>query len=184
MNIFRFIDSQDTREYLRKNQYPFTAPEAAFLVWHSETATLEEKFAAWEQITQEMPNCKMAERTHMKAIPDFHAFLHHYMDLQKREISHFESANGKVYTADFYPDDRFGMEKYMWGWHFEPFTSLKKCLDAAVSKIKEYGDEMNRIKISKKQPDDPDSSNSEYIICDADGKIMDIDVSMNCHMKI
>lgn len=176
MDIFRFIDSSDIREHLRKINYPFTTPEAAFLVWHCETAALEEKFAAWEEIIRTMPNCEMAERLNMEAIPDFHAFLRRYMDLKRRQISRFENADGELYVADFYPDDRMSQEKYTWGWDFGPFTSFRKCLDASVTKIKECFDEINRIRISKMQPDDPDSANSEYLVFDADGKIMDVNV--------
>lgn len=176
MDVFRFIDSRDIREHLRKTGYQFTTPEAAFLVWHCETATLEEKFAAWEEIICTMPNCEMAERFNMEAIPDFHAFLRRYVDLQKMLISRFESADGEIYVADFYPDDRLSREKYTWGWDFGPFTSFRKCLDAAVQEIKEYDDGINRIKIRKMKPDDPDSSNSEYLDFDAEGQIMDVNV--------
>ena len=42
MDIYRFIDSRDMREHLQKLNYPFTPPEAAFLVYRCKAATLEE----------------------------------------------------------------------------------------------------------------------------------------------
>ena len=42
MDIYRFIDSRDMREHLQKLNYPFTPPEAAFLVYRCKAATLDE----------------------------------------------------------------------------------------------------------------------------------------------
>ena len=33
-----------------------------------------------------MPNCTMAERLNLEAIPDFHQFLRDYIDLQERNL--------------------------------------------------------------------------------------------------
>lgn len=82
MNIYRFIDSRDMRKHLQKLNYSFTAPEAAFLVYWCKDATLEERIAAWREIIDTMPNCAMAERLNLEAIPDFHQFLRDYIDLQ------------------------------------------------------------------------------------------------------
>ena len=49
MNIFRFINSKDIREYLRELQHQFTVPEAAFLIYMSRTVPLKEKFDAWQE---------------------------------------------------------------------------------------------------------------------------------------
>lgn len=46
IDIYRFIDSCDIREYLQKLNYRFTTPEAAFLVYWCKSASLKEKFAA------------------------------------------------------------------------------------------------------------------------------------------
>ena len=46
MDLFRFINSKDIRDYLRQIDYSFTAPEAAFLVWQCRSATLKEKITA------------------------------------------------------------------------------------------------------------------------------------------
>ena len=84
MDIYRFIDSRDMREHLQKLNYSFTTPEAAFLVYWCKAATLEERIAAWREIIDTMPNCAMAERLNLEAIPDFHQFLRDYIDLQER----------------------------------------------------------------------------------------------------
>lgn len=84
MDIYKFVVSNSIRNYLKRINYKFSTQEAAFLVWYCETATLEEKFGAWEEIINTMPNCSMQERIDMEAIPDFHKFLIDYIKLQKK----------------------------------------------------------------------------------------------------
>lgn len=67
IDIYRFIDSCDIREYLQKLNHRFTTPEAAFLVYWCKTASLKEKFAAWREIIEAMSNCAMAERSAWEA---------------------------------------------------------------------------------------------------------------------
>ena len=62
MNYDRFIHSKDIRDYLQQIGYSFAAPEAAFLVWQCRNATLKEKFAAWREIIETMPNCSLTRR--------------------------------------------------------------------------------------------------------------------------
>ena len=86
MDIYRFIDSRDMREHLQKLNYSFTTPEVAFLVYWCKAATLEGRIAAWREIIDTMPNCAMAERLNLEAIPDFHQFLRDHIDLQERDL--------------------------------------------------------------------------------------------------
>lgn len=77
MDILDFVDSRDIREHLRRINFQPNTIEAAYLVWFSKTATLEQKCEAWQEIVHTMPNCSL-EATHAglgrPAIPDFHAF--------------------------------------------------------------------------------------------------------------
>lgn len=77
MNILNFVDSRDIREHLRSIDFQPSAIEAAYLVWFSKTATLEQKCKAWQEIVQTMPNCSLEATLAglgRPAIPDFHAF--------------------------------------------------------------------------------------------------------------
>ena len=55
MDFTQFIDSRDIAEHLKKLGYKFTTLEAAYLVYQSSRATLEEKFTAWEYIIENFP---------------------------------------------------------------------------------------------------------------------------------
>lgn len=107
MNIFRFINSKDICGYLRELQYQFTVPEAAFLIYMSRIVPLKEKFHAWQEIINTMPDCSMKERFNMKAIPSFHQFLEDYMALQKKMLAWFYQQEKAVYTIECY-------EKELW----------------------------------------------------------------------
>lgn len=99
MDIYRFIDSRDIREHLQQLGHQFTTPEAAFLVWHSRTATLDEKIAAWREIIDTMPNCSMDARRcwQGQGVPDFHVFLRRYIALQNRYVQKFKYGGDAVY---------------------------------------------------------------------------------------
>ena len=56
MDIYRFISSRDMREHLQKINYRFSTPEAAFLVCMCDSASLKEKFAAWRESIETLPN--------------------------------------------------------------------------------------------------------------------------------
>ena len=98
MDLFRFIDSKDIREHLRQIGYSFTAPEAAFLVWQCRSVTLKEKIAAWRTIIETMPDCSMAERMNMNAIPSVHKFLEQYITLMERLLENFYCEEHAVYS--------------------------------------------------------------------------------------
>lgn len=125
MDIYRFIDSCDIREHLMKLDYQFTTPEAAFLVRHCRTATLDEKIAAWKDIINTMPNCSMSPRRFGLDIHDFHEFLRRYIDLQMRYQQQFRNATGGVYSwkALFGRQDEAASSVV--------YTDYFRCLDAA-----------------------------------------------------
>lgn len=103
MNILDFVDSRDIREHLRSIDFQLSTIEAAYLVWFSKTATLDQKCEAWQEIVQTMPNCSL-EATHAglgrPAIPDFHAFLRWTIDYNKRCVDAFASGTGYVYQYE------------------------------------------------------------------------------------
>lgn len=97
MDIFRFINSRDIREHLKKTGYQFNTLETAWLVNQSRTATMQERFHAWEEIIATMPDC--APQRPQKTTPNssFHALLREYIDLQKKKLALFYDGEGAVY---------------------------------------------------------------------------------------
>lgn len=129
MNILDFVDSRDIREHLRSIDFQPSTIEAAYLVWFSKTATLEQKCEAWQEIACTMPNCSL-EATHTvlgrPAIPDFHAFLRWTIDYNKRCVGAFTSGTGYVYQyeEEIVPDGQ------LCGAFGAPFSCYEKCAEA------------------------------------------------------
>ena len=57
MDILDFVDSRDIREHLRSIDFQPSTIEAAYLVWFSKAATLDQKCEAGQEIARTMPNC-------------------------------------------------------------------------------------------------------------------------------
>lgn len=57
MNVYEWLESPDVREYLENIHYEFTLPEAFYVIRENEQRALEEKFAAWEELLDVMPDC-------------------------------------------------------------------------------------------------------------------------------
>lgn len=125
MNIYDYFNSRDIAEYCRNIDHKFTATETAYLVWHSNHHTLEEKHMAWQEIIDTMPD----EDFHFNWDFDnhtLHSFLRTYMRLQNEFIDEFcRTKAGYVYTYatirkredSYHPDDIF-------------FDSYEICLSA------------------------------------------------------
>lgn len=129
MDIFNFVDSRGIREHLRSIDFQPSTIEAAYLVWFSKTATLDQKCEAWQEIARTMPNCSL-EATHAglgrPAVPDFHAFLRWIIDYNKRCIDAFASGTGYVYQyeEEIVPDGQ------LCGAFGAPFSCYEKCAEA------------------------------------------------------
>lgn len=169
MDIYRFIDSRDMREHLQKLNYSFTTPEAAFLVYWCKAATLEERIAAWREIIDTMPNCAMAERLNLEAIPDFHQFLRDYIDLQERDLRRFKEPDGCVYVCEL---SRQG--ELCGDMEFGPFSDFDRCLSAAIRRAAE--EETVGLRIFKR-PMDPgeDSPREDYCILTPQGEVCQLE---------
>ena len=137
MDLFRFIDSKDIREHLRQIGYPFTAPEAAFLVWQCRNATLKEKFAAWREIIETMPDCSLTRRKE-EPIGNCHDFLRRHIASQETLLKEFPSGKNCVYRYEIH-----GLQRWNWpqddGWRGggEYFNNFDTCLSHCLQRLNE-----------------------------------------------
>ena len=84
MDIYSFVGSRDIREHLRTINYQPNAIEAAYLIYMSYNATLEEKMTVWEELMMTVPDRAMTQRLNLPATDSFYGFLRQYMEAQKR----------------------------------------------------------------------------------------------------
>ena len=135
MNIFRFINSKDIREHLRKLDYQFNSLETAWLIYQCREATIEEKHKAWEELIETMPDCEILKRFNTAPQPSLHDFLKKFMELEDRFVTQFlEDNHGDTYADDkpyvyqfefLYPDG----SKMEWHTPFSKVSEYKNLLD-------------------------------------------------------
>lgn len=143
MNIANFINSKDIRDYLIETGYVFNSLEAAWLIYQNRSMNLEEKFMAWTEIIDTMPDCSVAERINCIEIPSLHSFLAEYIDLHKRLISDFRKyQEGWVYRySSLYQGDRCFADSD------GVFSSYEECMKEADSENE--GMDVVEIKVEK-----------------------------------
>ena len=142
MDVYCTIDSPDIRSYLQEIRYQFTIEEAAYLVWQCRRVTLEEKFAAWEEIVDTMPDSAIigrpfGGRERVDSGPPISPGLH---SVQKQRLVEFSQPGRWVYTAQFFHE-----KSAQWSdlGHF--FTIYQDCLDACQEAIQENSHWLGKI---------------------------------------
>ena len=135
MNLFHFIDSKDIREHLRQIGYSFTAPEAAFLVWRCRNADLKEKFAAWQEMIETMPDCSLT-RDKEEPIENCHEFLRRHIASQETLLREFPDGMNCVYRYETREPQRWPQDD---GWRGggEYFSSFDSCLSHCLRRLDE-----------------------------------------------
>lgn len=146
MNIYRFINSRDIREHLKKSGYAFSSLEAAWLVYQCRTASLAEKHAAWQEIIENMPDCKIERRQNTQPRESLHTFLQEYMALQN------------MYIEELYRSDGHAVYQYRWVYNDSDdwcddediFSSFDACCNA----IENEEEDIRKIAVRKRRVDE------------------------------
>ena len=140
MNFYRFIDSADVRGYLEEQQYEFSPLEAAFVVWQSRVATLEEKHAAWSEIIETMPDTDIPYEKWKAPRESLHAFLRDYMALEDRLLREFYDPAG-FFAYNYYEPEYYAKPENcdLLVDHRGIYHTLDACLKDARSALQEQG---------------------------------------------
>lgn len=126
-----YINSEEVKRYVREKGYQLSSQEAAFVVWQSKDTPLEERFAAWEEIIETMPDSAFAgygkfnfktKQLDPAPVYGLHDFLRQYIQRQKELFDAFTKEGDGTYTLEkregpwmggeindwFYSDCRYG----------------------------------------------------------------------------
>ena len=140
LDIFHFINSRDIRAHLQEINYQFTAPEAAYLVYYSYTATLDDKLTAWQEIIETMPDCSMKERLNLPYIPSIHDFLRRCIRAVESDLEVFYR-DGDCYSYSEHTP-KYGF------WSNSPlFANYKTCIRQLEQD--RFGKDMDVIRIRR-----------------------------------
>ena len=103
-DFVEYINSEDVKKYVRETGYQLSSQEAAFVVWQSKNTPLEERFAAWEEIIETMPDSSFVgygnfnfEKWKMEPAPVYglHDFLRQYIQRQKELLGSLHQGGGR-----------------------------------------------------------------------------------------
>lgn len=93
MDYIDFVNSKDVANHMREVGYHPTGAEASYLVYRNLAASLSEKFEAWREIINTMPDEKLPIAPGFWSDPDeplsLHAFLEGFMDAQRAQLELF-----------------------------------------------------------------------------------------------
>ena len=185
MDIYRFFNSKDVASYLRGIGYEFNAFEAAYIVDHCDSATIDEKIDAWQQIVDTMPDCPTGWNHDVGGRESIHDFLHEYIALQRRLLDMFEQSEECVYFVkkaryEKLPEwlvrtDRVGN----WiEWSPVPFSSLVKCIEPL--KAERENGVRDCYVVSKMKVDSPEpvyGYSPNELVLDGDFRPLEVGVS-------
>lgn len=134
MDYYKFINSRDIEEYLRKMKYEFSPMQCAYLAWASRRADLEKKREAWQEIIATMPDSPVERRPNCVGWPSLHGMLRGYMAVQDKYLALFhQSRDNAVYT--YAVEDGFYLEE-----GGQIFARESDCCKVAMRFLKyEYG---------------------------------------------
>ena len=139
MNIYRFIQSKSIREYLEKSNHTFSSLEMAYIIWQCPDATLAERFDAWQEIIDIMPDSPLPDNMELQEMEGVHEFLKQYMKLQQEFLDEFNREEDGVY---FYRYIYRELPDKTWPWQYitmenfeHAFLSLSECKRAIQEDI-------------------------------------------------
>lgn len=143
-DFVEFINSEDVKQYVRETGYQLSSQEAAFVVWQSKNTPLEERFAAWEEIIETMPDSSFAgygkfnfKTKQMEPAPVYslHDFLRQYIQRQRELLEAFTKEGDGTYALEKREGPWMGGEINDW------FSS--------ESRYGRYGDVMEDMEMEK-----------------------------------
>lgn len=137
MDLYKYVNSRDIREYLQSLDYQFNTIEAAWLIYQSGTYTLEEKIDAWYWIIKNMSDCEVIERPNCKYRKSLHETLIDYIQLMKKYTLEFHNNENCVYTYRYYYAGSHNC--YIDSYNYV-YKSLDECFDSLYY---ECGEEQN-----------------------------------------
>mgnify|MGYP004516004627 CR=1 FL=1 len=110
MNIFKYINSKDIREHLKKINYEFTSLEAAWLIYQCKEISLKEKHEAFNELITNMPDCEIKQRNNTVPQKSLHKFLKRYIAIENRYMNEFCYTPNSAYRLQYIMKD--GSDEY------------------------------------------------------------------------
>ena len=130
MDVLKYIESKDERDYLMKIGYEFNALEASYLVFMCNGLTFKERHEEWQKIIDTMPDffdCTRYTSEPCDVLDNgVHVFLRNYMDVKNKVFNELlKNESDAIYLYDTNPAVR--------SWDCKPYKSLEEALQTATT---------------------------------------------------
>ena len=99
--VLNFIKSKDIREHLLKIGYNFTTAEKAFVIFHADHKTLNEKHEAYKLLIETEENTEILKRKNTNYHPSLFGLLRNYIEIENAIIKEFYDGNKAVYRFKY-----------------------------------------------------------------------------------
>ena len=131
MDIFKYVNSKDVREYLKSIDYKFSASDAAWIVNRCVDLSLDEKISVWNEIMNTMPDCRLVSPYDDEVVESFYSLLKAHIDLENAYLEDFRICGAdEYYEYELVYEDRYHSFFHN---YFGPYRSYDECF----SKISE-----------------------------------------------
>lgn len=107
MNVYRFLNSRDIRDYLIETKYEFAPDEALFVILTSRNSTVGEKQTALSELADAFPDFIIEKRRSDIKKRTLAHFAKDYIEVQNAVIKQFFDNDGGIYFSDFLFDSGF-----------------------------------------------------------------------------
>ena len=147
--ICRFINSKDIRKYLLDTKYEFSTAEAAWLVYQCYGISLKEKFKAWEDIIDTMPDGSINSYHFMKPYESIHQVIREYISQQKNllDIFYEKSPNAVYQYKTVYLDESGSFDdSYI-------YSSFENCYNELENEVSMCDDDLDYCVIRRREAD-------------------------------
>ena len=133
MDVLKYVNSKDVRDYLKIIGYEFSPVEAAWLIFNNHKLCLRDRHEAWNEIIASMPDMKIRTNRKKEIVYDsLHKFLQDYISMEQKWLDEFFShSEEKYYSYVFRACD--DSEK-----HGNVFDSYDICLKNLKEDISDY----------------------------------------------
>ncbi len=136
MDIFDFIDSKDVKEYLKQQNYEFTTPEKAWLIYQSKKKTMKERHAGWEELIVSTKDCAMPIRHNCRVNMSLHTYIKKYIALENKLVKSFYKPEGAIYQyVSFTPSYGGIEERYS---SYSCYSTAKNAIEAFFENCGDY----------------------------------------------
>ena len=100
MEIYKYLNSKDVADYLKKIDYQFSSLEMAWIIWHNVSISLSEKHTLWKQLVKTTDDCEIKAERQLHHYDSLHRYLLDCINVQNKVLEIFANSEvcGAVYS--------------------------------------------------------------------------------------